>query len=261
MGQVRYDFEDETVLVTGGSSGIGREVATAFAAAGASVVVADVREEPREPDGVPTHERIEAAGGQAAYVETDVSEPDDVRAAVEAAGEFGGLDVMVNNAGIADRKTLFDATPEAFDRIMGVNARGVLFGCQIAAEDMLVRDDPGVIVNTASISADLAQYDHVMYDASKGAVKMITRATALELSDVGIRVNAIAPGFTATYVAGADPDDTREKVADGKTLSPTPLGRAAEPEEIAPHYLHLCSDASSYVTGEMLHVDGGYHVV
>jgi len=126
---------------------------------------------------------------------------------------------------------------------------------------MIERDEPGVVLNTASISSEFALYDHVLYDAAKGAVRMITRTAALELSDHGIRVNAIAPGFTATSISEGGPDSIRETVTEGETLKPVPLGRAAEPEEVASAGLFLCTEAASYVTGELFHVDGGYQVV
>lgn len=261
MSEITYDFEGETVIVTGGGSGIGRRMALEFGGAGATVLIADVREAPASTDCVPTHEKIEDDGGTAAFVETDVSDPDRIAAVVEAARDYGGVDIMVNNAGIIDRSGLLDATPEAYDRLQAVNARAVLFGCKHAGEDMIERGDPGVILNTASISSEFALYDHILYDAAKGAVRMITRTAALELSDHGIRVNAVAPGFTATQISEGGPDSVRETVAAGDTLKPVPLARAGEPEEIATPALFLCSDGASYVTGELFHVDGGYQVI
>lgn len=261
MGDVTYDFDGETVVVTGGSSGIGRAMAIGFGRAGADVLVADVQERPRGSDDPPTHDRIESAGGTAEFVRTDVSDPDQIAAAVDAAREFGGVSVMVNNAGIIDRSGLLEASADAYDAVQAVNARAVFLGCKLAGADMIDRDEPGVILNTASISAEFALYDHVLYDAAKGAVRMITRTAALELSDHGIRVNAIAPGFTATQISEGGPDSVRDAVAGGETIKPVPLDRAAEPDEIAAPALFLCSDAASYVTGELFFVDGGYQVL
>lgn len=261
MSGVDYDFTDETVIVTGGSAGIGRGLALTFGTAGATVLVADIDERPRASGDVPTHERIEREGGTAAFVETDVADPDQVASVVEAARDYGGVDVMINNAGIISRTGLLDATAEKYDRIHDVDARAVFLGCKYAGQDMIDREDPGVVLNTASISSNHSLYDHFLYDAAKGAVRMITRTAALELSDHGVRVNGIAPGFTATNISEGGPDSVRDAVADGELLKPVPLGRAADPDEIADVGAFLCSDAASYVTGEIVHVDGGYQVI
>jgi len=257
MGDATFDFEDETVIVTGGSSGIGRAIATAFGEAGATVIVADLREEPKDVDAdLPTHEAIEDAGGRAEFVRTDVSDPDAVRSVVRAAREFGGVDVMVNNAGIFGGGSILETDPDTLDDLLGVNVRGVFVGCRAAAADMLERDDPGAIVNTASISSNLAQHGQVAYDTSKGAVRMITRGAALELADRGVRVNAVAPGQIATEIS----EGWTEEAEEGEFLKPVPQGRAGEPEDVAGAVLFLASDAAGYTTGELVHVDGGWQV-
>jgi len=257
MGQTTFDFTDETVIVTGGSSGIGRAIATAFGEAGATVVVADLREDPKDVGAdVPTHEAIADAGGRAEFVQTDVSSPDEVQSLVEAAREFGGVDVMVNNAGIFGGGSIRETDPTELDRLLGVNVRGVFVGCQAAANDMLDRDDPGAIVNTASISSNLAQHGQVAYDTSKGAVRMITRGAALELAGDGIRVNGIAPGQIATEIDEGWTEEARE----GDFLKPVPQGRAGRPEDLAGAALFLASEQASYVTGELVHVDGGWQI-
>jgi NAD(P)-dependent dehydrogenase (short-subunit alcohol dehydrogenase family) len=257
MGQTTFDFTDETVIVTGGSSGIGRAIATAFGEAGATVIVADLREDPKDVGAdLPTHEAIADAGGRAEFVQTDVSSPDEVRSLVEAAREFGGVDVMVNNAGIFGGGSIRETDPSELDRLLGVNVRGVFVGCQAAANDMLDRDDPGAIVNTASISSNLAQHGQVAYDTSKGAVRMITRGAALELAGDGIRVNGIAPGQIATEID----EGWTEEAQEGDFLKPVPQGRAGRPEDLAGAALFLASEQASYVTGELLHVDGGWQI-
>jgi NAD(P)-dependent dehydrogenase (short-subunit alcohol dehydrogenase family) len=261
MADVAYDFEGETAIVTGGSSGIGRRLALGLGAAGATVLVADVAEDPGGTGRRPTHERIEADGGTAHYVGTDVADPDQVAAVVAAARDYGGVDVMVNNAGIIDRRGLLDVPVDAYDRVQAVDARGVFLGCKYAGADMVERGEPGVVLNTASVSSEFALHDHIAYDAAKGAVRMITRTAALDLAEHGVRVNAIAPGFTATDISEGGPDAVRETVAEGETLKPVPLGRAAEPEEVADAGLFLCTERASYVTGEMLFVDGGYQIL
>ncbi|WP_323191956.1 SDR family NAD(P)-dependent oxidoreductase [Halostella sp. PRR32] len=257
MGQTTFDFTDETVIVTGGSSGIGRAIATAFGDAGATVIVADLREEPKDVDAdLPTHEAIEDAGGHAEFVRTDVSAPDEVRSLVEAAREFGGVDVMVNNAGVFGGGSIRETDPTELDRLLGVNVRGVFVGCQVAANDMIERDDPGAIVNTASISSNLAQHGQVAYDTSKGAVRMITRGAALELAEDGIRVNGIAPGQIATEID----EGWTEEAEGGDFLKPVPQGRAGRPEDLAGAALFLASEQAGYVTGELVHVDGGWQI-
>jgi NAD(P)-dependent dehydrogenase (short-subunit alcohol dehydrogenase family) len=257
MGQTRFDFSDETVIVTGGSSGIGRAIATGFGEAGATVVVADIREDPKDVDAdLPTHEAIADAGGRAEFVRTDVSDPDEIESVVEAAREFGGVDVMVNNAGLFIEGSFREITPAEFDRIHGVNAKGVFFGCQAAANDMIDRGEGGAVVNTASISSNFAQHGQVQYDATKGAVRMTTRGAALELAEHDIRVNAVAPGQIATEFL----EGWTEEAQEGEFLKPVPQGRAGRPEDVAGAALYLASEQAGYTTGELLHVDGGWQI-
>jgi NAD(P)-dependent dehydrogenase (short-subunit alcohol dehydrogenase family) len=258
MGSVTYDFAGETAVVTGGSSGIGRAIALAFGRAGATVINADVRRDPKDVDAdAPTDEAVDAVGGRGEYVDTDVSAPAELRAVVEAAREFGGVDVMVNNAGWYDSASLLETDPETFERIHAINAGGVFFGCRAAAADMLARGVEGAIVNTASISSTHAQANQIPYDSTKGAIRMITRGAALELADRGIRVNAVAPGHIATeFGTGAAAKEAA--VERGGLAKPIPLGRPGYPADIAGAALFLASDAADYVTGELLFVDGGW---
>jgi NAD(P)-dependent dehydrogenase (short-subunit alcohol dehydrogenase family) len=261
MATVECDFHDETVIVTGGSSGIGRAIAMAFGRAGATVIVADVRKEPRAPDAAPPHEAIVDRGGTAEYVATDVSDVDDIESVIEAAGEFGGVDVMVNNAGIAERRGILDVTPETLDRLHGVNVRGVMFGCTLAASDMIEREAPGVILNTSSVNSQLISPSHIEYDATKGAVRMITRTAAYQLAEHGIRVNAVAPGLVPTYLSEGGPEGAKAALEQNRLPKEIPMDRPGNPPEIASGALFLCSDAASYITGEQLHIDGGYQIV
>ena len=260
MGTTQYDFAGETVIVTGGGSGIGRAAALEFGDAGATVLVADLNEEPRdEGESVPTHEAIENGGGRAEYVETDVSDPDQVDALVEAAREFGGVDVMVNNAGIFRGKPLVEESVETLDQVLGVNVRGMFAGCRAAARDMLDRGESGNIVNTASISSEYAQVGHAAYDASKGAVMMLTRVAALELAHHDVRVNAVAPGLVKTQI-GSENEGRVSDVVEDIEKEP-PMRRAADPAEMAGSYLFLASEDASYVTGHLLYADGGYSIL
>ena len=260
MTNVTYDYSDRTVVVTGGSSGIGRAIATRFGAAGATVVNADLQADPHGTgEDTPTHEAIEDAGGRAEFVETDVSDPADIEAVVEAAREFGGVDVMVNNAGTLVYGSVLEVTPDEYDLMDSVNTKGVLFGCQAAARDMLDRGAEGAIVNTASIRTDTALGGQILYNMTKGAVKMITRTAAVELADEGIRVNAISPGRTVTPLAEGT-EDAAEMSESGDLVKPIPMGRPATSDEIAPGALFLASDEAKYVTGEILTLDGAWSI-
>ena len=273
MGATTYDFSDETVIVTGGASGIGRAVARRFGEAGATVIIADIREQPKEEgESTPTHELIEDGSGRSTFIKTDISDPDDVVSVVEGAREFGGVDVMVNNAAIYRHGSLIETSVAAFDQVFSINVRGVFLGCRTAARDMLAREEPGCIINTASISSEYAQIGHTMYDASKGAVMMITRVAALELARFGVRVNAVAPGLIETTFGTGNPEldqDSNGFVVgeelpeiDDLTISvDVPMDRPGSPEEVAGSYLFLASEDAEYVTGHLQYVDGGYQIL
>ncbi|WP_135305579.1 SDR family NAD(P)-dependent oxidoreductase [Haloarcula amylovorans] len=260
MPDYTADFDGKTVIVTGGTSGIGREIARRFGEAGATVLNADIDSEPKDAE-LPTHERIRKDGGDAEYVETDVSNPDDLVAVVEEAREYGGVDVMVNNAGLFVGGDLFSVTQSEFDKIFGVNARGVFFGCQAAAEDMVDRDVSGSIINTASISSWDAQKEQIQYDATKGAVKMITRGAALELAEHDIRVNGIGPGQIATEFIEDWSEEAPEAAQDEDFIKPIPLSRAGYPKDVAGTALFLASDDAAYISGEIIMVDGGWQII
>lgn len=259
MSVPQYEYGDKTVIVTGGTSGIGREIAMRFADAGATIINADIDQEPKDAEA-PTHESIESSGGTAEYVETDVTDRNQLQTAVEVARDYGGVDVMVNNAGLQIGGPFREVTPEEFRAVQDVNAFGVFFGTQVAANDMIERDSPGVIINTASISSTMAQFGQVEYDSSKGAVRMITRGAALELGEYGIRVNGVAPGQIATEFIDGWSERAKNAVTENELIKPVPLGRAGEPKDVAGVYLFLASDDARYITGDLLHVDGGWQV-
>lgn len=262
MGSVQFDFDGETVVVTGGSSGIGRATALAFAEAGATVLNADLDPDPRDVDAeTPTHEAIEREGGTAAFVETDVADPDQLRDLLAEAREYGGADVMVNNAGLNAGGSIREGSPADLDRMHAVNVRGTFFGTQVAANDMIERGVEGCVVNTASISSNVAQFGQAGYDATKGAIRMVTRGAALELAEYGIRVNAVAPGQIATEFTEGWTEEAHRRAAEGGFLKPLPLGRAGTPDDVAPATLYLASDGAGYVTGHLLAVDGGWQVL
>ncbi len=257
MGHIDADFAGETVVVTGGSSGIGRAVAMGFGDAGATVINADVQAAPKDLDaGTPTHEAIEERGGTAAFVETDVSDPAHIKSVIAAAREFGGVDVMVNNAGVHRSLAFLDVSPEDFAFVHGVNARGTFFGTQAAARDMIDRGDEGAIINTSSTTAGRAEWNHSHYATTKGGIRMLTRSAALELDEHGIRVNAVAPGPIATEIREGWSREARDTVRGSGGLP----SRAGTPEDVRDAYLYLASEGAAYVTGETLWVDGGAHV-
>ncbi|MBX0288375.1 SDR family oxidoreductase [Halomicroarcula sp. F28] len=244
---------DRTALITGASSGIGRAIALRFAEAGANIVVADIREDPRE-GGDPTHERIETETDQrAAFVETDVSVVGDIEVAVATATDvFGGLDVMVNNAGVFTASAPIETVDEAdYDWLMDINLKGVYFGSKLAA-DVMRDDGGGSIVNLSSVAGLVGYPGASTYCASKGGITNLTRELALELGPDGIRVNAINPGVIETAMT------TEDEVIAGTMEEGIPLRRDGQPGDVADAALFLASDESSYVTGHNLVVDGGY---
>ncbi|MFC7228778.1 SDR family oxidoreductase [Salinirubellus salinus] len=248
-------FENQTVFVTGGGSGIGRETALRCAREGATVVVADVDRE----GGEETVAAIEDLAGDADAVELDVTDADAVRDAVDAAADTHGLDVMVNNAGIAQSNDpLEEVSLEERDRIVDVNANGVWNGCR-AAIPHLKAQGSGAIVNVASLAGVVGQPWSAAYAMTKGGVAKMTRSIAWELGRHGVRANAVCPGFTDTpMVQGGleerdDPEAAREALERRYALK-----RLGDPEEIAAAICFLASDDASFVTGHELVVDGGF---
>lgn len=249
-------LEDEVAIVTGGASGNGRQMARTFAEQGADVVVADVRETPRE-GGTPTHERIrEETDVEAVYAECDVTSVDDVRGAVDVADQFGGVTVMVNNAGLTESQSFFETTEAEYDRMMGVNVKGPFFAAQAAATSMLEDGREGSIINISSTSGLRGRADGVRYCTSKGAIRLMTYALADALAP-DVRVNAIHPDYTETEMTQTDlgmgGTESEQRYVDEEIL----LGRTGQPRDIADAALYLASDLASFVTGHSLVVDGG----
>jgi len=246
-------LKGETAVVTGGASGIGRAIAMVFAEHGADVVVADVRERPRL-DGRPTHDVIEAdTDSQVRFVSCDVTNERELEAAVAAADEFGGVDVMVNNAGVEVFYDFLDSGNEEYDDVMATNAKSAYLGTRIAARAML-DDGGGSVLNVASIRSDVGRGNYVSYCASKGAVEVMTFALADALSP-DVRVNAIKPGTIDTAMVridGAMDDDDASQRA-----TQIPLERLGRPRDVANVAVFLSSDLAGYVSGESILVDGG----
>lgn len=255
-----FDLQGKTAVVTGGGSGIGAAIAELFARQGAAIDILD-----RDEDAaMKTAERIRAEGGDAGSWRCDVSSPQEVRwafANVEAARTR--LDILVNNAGIAHVGTIAQVAPEDLDRLYEVNVKGVYL-CARAGVDLMLRHGGGVIVNMASIAALIGIPERFAYSMTKGAVLTMTRSIAVDYMTRGIRCNCICPArvhtpFVEGYLAKNYPgreDEMRKELA-----AYQPLGRMGTPEEVAALALYLCSDESSFVTGQAYPIDGGSLVV
>ncbi|MEA3262446.1 MAG: SDR family NAD(P)-dependent oxidoreductase [Pseudomonadota bacterium] len=231
-------------VITGAAQGIGKAIAERFAAEGATLLLADI--------DAARVEALAAALGQQAFI-ADVAKKAEVEALIARAAElWGGLDVLVNNAGITHPASLDDLTEEDFDRVFATNLKSALWGTQAAARLM----GPGsAVINMSSVNAVLAIPNQIPYVVSKGAMKQLTNVTALALAAKGIRVNAIGPGSIMTdMLRGIMAED---EAARDRIMSRTPLGRAGEPEEVAAVALFLASEDSSYLTGQTIYPDGG----
>jgi NAD(P)-dependent dehydrogenase (short-subunit alcohol dehydrogenase family) len=245
------DFAGRVALITGAASGIGRAAASAFAAQGAAVVVADID----EAGGAEAAEAICGTGGRAVYRRVDVSDPADIEALVAATVErFGRLDFAVNNAGIGGSGIEDPWDPENFDRIMAVNARSI-FHCMRHETAQMLRQGGGAIVNSASV-AGLVGVGSFAYSASKHAVVGLTRTAAIFYARQGIRINAIAPSAIDTPMVQRA---LQLDGAGGEALrSMNPNGRIGRPEEAADAIVWLCSDAAGMINGHVLPIDGGF---
>lgn len=244
-------FAGKVALVTGGSSGIGRATARAFAEAGATVVLSDIDAE----GGEAVAQALRDGGSEATFIRADVSQAGDVaRLVAETVARYGRIDCAHNNAGIEGETVLLaDYTEDGYDRLMGVNLKGVWL-CLKEEIIQMQRQGGGAIVNTASIAGLRGSAWLPVYSASKHGVVGLTRAAALGYAKDGIRVNAVCPGYVDT------PMVARHDILRNRAAERTPMGRLATPEEIAGAVVWLCSDAAAYVTGETLVLDGGVTV-
>jgi NAD(P)-dependent dehydrogenase (short-subunit alcohol dehydrogenase family) len=243
---VHFGHQGRVVLVTGGSQGIGEACARRFAREGAKLVIADVAD-------APGRALARELGGT--YMHCDVGDKADIDAIVaQALATHGRIDVLVNNAGIFKAADFLDVTEEDFDEVLRVNLKGAFLMGQAVARAM-AQADGGSIVNMSSVNGVLAIPNIASYNVSKGGINQLTRVMALALADHGIRVNAVAPGTIATELAAKAVLTSEE--ARHKILSRTPQKRLGEPAEIADVVAWLASDAASYVTGEIVTVDGG----
>ncbi len=252
-------LRNKVALITGASSGFGREAALVFAREGASVAVADID----EAGGSDTASQIASLGGRAIFIRADVSRPAEVKAMVEETiRSFGRLNILYNNAGVPMMATpIADITPDQYRRIMDVNFKGVIFGCKYGAPEIAKNPDGGSIINTASLSALKGRANLSIYAASKGAVVALTKSLAIELAPKKVRVNSICPVAADTPmlaqfvpVAARAQIDAMKKAA----AEPIPLKRLGRATDIASVALFLASDESEFITGVNFPVDGGY---
>ncbi len=243
-------MEGKIALVTGGAGGIGSAICRLFTSEGAKVVVADV--DSGRGEGVVTE--ITGSGGEAIYIDLDVTKEEDWERAVATTVErFGGLNVLVNNAGAYSPELVADTPLETWERIMAVNATGTFLGSKHAIPEMK-RSGGGSIVNMSSGAGIVGNADGTAYGPAKGAIRILTKTTAHQYAREGIRANSIHPGPIDTPMLHAQ---TREMAEQGDAIGNIPMGRIGTPEEIAYGALYLASDESSYVTGVELPIDGG----
>jgi cyclopentanol dehydrogenase len=244
-------LEGKVAIISGGARGQGAEEARLFAKEGAKVVFGDILDD----EGRKVEAEISEAGGEAAYIRLDVTSAQDWKAAVELAeNKYGKLDILVNNAGILNRKGIEDTTEEEWDQIMDVNAKGVFLGTKEAIPAMR-RAGGGSIVNISSVAGLIGSSQGIAaYTASKGAVRLFTKVTAVQHANDGIRCNSVHPG-------GVDTPMTQDAMSDPNVRAErerrVPLGRIGTVEDIAYGVLYLASDESSFVTGSELVIDGG----
>ncbi len=247
-------MKDKVVLVTGGAAGIGKATALRFAEAGAKVIIGDVNETAGQ-------ETAAQLGPDAAFYKVNVADRQEVQAWIDdVVGRYGRVDVLVNNAGILrdgqlvkfKEGALAGQMSEAdFDLVISVNLKGV-FNCSQAVAPVMIKQGGGVILNATSVVGLDGNFGQTNYVATKSGVIGMTKVWARELGRYGVRVNAVAPGFTATEILASMP----QKIIDGMKARP-PLGRLGEPRDIANAYFFLASDEAAFITGETLRVDGG----
>ncbi len=249
MDQSNKKFYKKNVLITGGARGIGFEIARQFANEGAAISIFDNNAQ----NLVKAKEQLSKIAGVVNVFDVDVSNQQQVIDAVQNVEERGAIDVLINNAGIATETSFLDITAEEWRRIIDINLTGMFFVAQAVCKNMALRKK-GVVVNMASKNGLDGEFGYAHYNASKGGIIMLTKTMALELAHVGIRVNAVCPGYIQTPMSmEIDSPEFAEQFADRYI----PMNRTGKVEEVAPAFLFLASEESSFMTGQILVLDGG----
>ena len=254
MKAITFRLDGRNAIVTGSGSGMGRAFSVALAHAGADVVITEL---PGKEDAAEsTAEEVRAAGRRALTLALDVTQLSSIETMVKrVVDEWGHIDILVNNAGVNIRQFAADVTEDAWDRIVDTNQKGVFFCSQVVGRHMIERGEGGKVINIASQIGLVGDHQRVVYCSSKAGVINLTRALALEWAPHRINVNAIAPTYVRTPLVEAllEDEEVRKSV-----IGRIPLGRIAEPEDIAGAVVFLASPASDFVTGHTLVVDGGW---
>ena len=249
-----FDLTGKVAVVTGSGRGLGKAIALGLGEAGASVVVCSRT----LAEAQITAEEIAAAGSPSLAVRVDTADRTSCERLIEATvAKFGKLDVMVNNAGIDIIEPAEDVTEESWDLVVNINLKGYFNCSQLAARQMLKQGTGGSIINNSSIAAEVGIAGLSAYAAAKGGVNQLSRVQAVEWASKGIRVNVFSPGYFENIMSGASDEHSRPEKRK-QVLAFTPMGRRGRPEELVGPVVFLASDASSYMTGAVLLVDGGY---
>jgi 3-oxoacyl-[acyl-carrier protein] reductase len=245
------DLTGKVAMVTGSAQGIGKAIGLLFARNGADIAVSDVNIEKAEE----TAREIQALGRRAMAIKSDVSRLDEVEKMVQAVLEqFGRIDILINNAGIARDKLILRMTEEDWDAVLDINLKGT-FNCTKAVIRHMSKQRSGKIVNIASVVGEMGNAGQANYSASKAGVIGLTKTVAREFAQRGINVNAIAPGYIRTPMTDALPEKAKEELK-----GMIPMERLGQPEDVAEAALFLVSEASSYITGQVLNVNGGIYM-
>jgi len=254
-----FSLAGRRAVVVGAATGIGRQAAITFAQAGASVIIADVN----MPELERTMDLVREAGGQGEARRVDVRNREEIDDLADFAARSGPIDIWANTAGVISLMTVADTDPAELDRILDINLKGV-FWCCAAAVRKMVPQRRGSIVNISSCGADMPTNGLSAYTMSKAAVNMLTRTLAVEVGAAGVRVNAVAPGFIDTPMVeyrfrtpGGDVDPVAKDLRFAQVRAMIPLDRVGQPIDIAMTMLYLCSDAASFVTGQVIRPNGG----
>jgi len=247
-----FRLDGKVAVVTGGYRGLGRAISVQFAKAGATIVAADIGS---EDVGQQTVRDVEAAGGKAELIRLDVTDSDAVETALrDVHKRHGRLDILINNAGISRDNLLLRVSDEDVQKTFAVNVVGSI-NCARSAVKIMMRARTGRIINLSSVVAELGNPGQTVYSSSKAALIGLTKTLAREYASRGITVNAVGPGYIDTDMTKALPEDKKKEM-----LSLIPLGRMGQPDDVANAVLFLCSDEASYITGQVLRVNGGMYV-